>query len=73
MLWYEGGELMGDGDDSGGDSGDDIYNGKTKLVLVSVSDSYSEDVLTTLSTNYCLKKSVNNFVLRRTFYSKQLF
>jgi len=73
MLWYEGGELMGDGDDSGGDSSDDIYNGKTKPVLVSVSDSYSEDVLTTLSTNYCLKKSVNDFVLRRTFYSKQLF
>jgi len=43
MLWYEGGELMGDGDDGGGDGGDDVYNGKTEPVLVSVSDSYSED------------------------------
>ena len=34
---------MGDGDDGGGDGGDDVYNGKTEPVLVSVSDSYSED------------------------------
>jgi len=36
---------MGDGDDDGGggDGGDDVYNGKTVPVLVSVSDSYSED------------------------------
>jgi len=45
MLWYEGGESMGDGDDDGdgGDGGDDVYNGKTEPVLVSVSDSYSEN------------------------------
>jgi len=45
MLWYEGGESMGDGDDDGGggDGGDDVYNGKTEPVLVSVSDLYSED------------------------------
>ena len=43
MLWYEGGESMGDGDDGGGDGGDDVYNGKTEPVLVSVSDSYSEN------------------------------
>ena len=43
MLWYEGGESMGDGDDGGGDGSDDVYNGKTEPVLVSVSDSYSED------------------------------
>jgi len=35
---------MGDGDDDGGgEGGEDVYNGKTELVLVSVSDSYSED------------------------------
>ena len=26
-----------------------------------------------LSTGYCPKKKVNDFVLRRTFYSRQLF
>jgi len=39
MLWYEGGESMGDGDGGSGD----VYNGKTEPVLVSVSDSYFED------------------------------
>jgi len=35
---------MGDVDDGGGGvGGDDVYKGKTKLVLVSVSDLYSED------------------------------
>jgi len=36
---------MGDGDNDGGggDGGDDVYNGKTEPVLVSVSDLYSED------------------------------
>jgi len=36
---------MGDGDDDGGggEGGEDVYNGKTEPVLVSVSDSYSED------------------------------
>ena len=36
---------MGENDDDsgGGDSGDDVYTGKTEPVLVSVSDSYSED------------------------------
>ena len=37
--------MIGDGDDDGGsgNSGEDVYNGKTKPVLVSVSDSYSDD------------------------------
>jgi len=37
--------LIGDGnDDSGsGDSSEDVYNGKAKPILVSVSDSYSDD------------------------------
>ena len=36
---------MGDGDDDSGsgDGGEDVYNGKAKPVLVSVSDLYSED------------------------------
>jgi len=36
---------MGEGDDDGGGGkgGEDVYNGKAKPVLVSVSDSYSED------------------------------
>ena len=35
---------MGVGDDDGGgDGGDDVYNGNIEPVLVSVSDSYSED------------------------------
>jgi len=42
-MW--GGESMGDGDDDGGggEGGKDVYNGKTKPVLVSVLDSHSED------------------------------
>ena len=31
------------GDGGGGVGGDDVYRGKTKSALVSVSDSYSED------------------------------
>ena len=40
-----GGESIVDiGDESGGGvGGDDVYNGKTEPVLVSVSDSYSDD------------------------------
>ena len=34
---------MGDDDGSGGDGGDDVYKGKTKPALVSVSDLYSKD------------------------------
>ena len=30
-------------------------------------------LLTTLSTDYCLNENVCDFVLRRTFYSSQLF
>ena len=40
MYW--GGELIGEGDDEGGggDSGEDVYNGKAEPVLVSLLDSY---------------------------------
>ena len=80
----------GDDDGGGGMEGNDVYRGKTKPALVSVSDSYSEDEIISvcdsgpsssptytitdyLSTGYCPKKNVYDFVLRRTFYSKQLF
>ena len=67
--------------------GSDIYSGRAEPVLVSLLDSYSEDeeifvcdsgsslsptytITDYLSTGYC---SNGNFVLRRTFYSRQLF
>ena len=35
---------MGDGDDDGGGKGgEDVYNGRVEPVLVSLSDSYSND------------------------------
>ena len=45
LILYEGGELIGVGDDDGGggEGGEDVYNGNTDPALVSVSDSYSED------------------------------
>jgi len=84
-VGYGGGESIG-GD--GGSSGD-VYKGKTEPALVSVSDSYSEDkeisvcdsgpsssptyTITDYLSGYCPKENVNNFVLRRMFYSRQLF
>ena len=41
-----GSESIDEGDDKGGSSGDggvDVYNGKAKPMLVSVSDSYSDN------------------------------
>ena len=82
---------MGDeDDDGGGESGEDVYNGRAEPVLVLVSDSYSEDKIISvydnrpslspaytatnyLSTGYYPNENVYNFVLRRTFYSKQVF
>ena len=84
-----GGESIGIGDGESGGGGGDVYRGKTEPALVSVSDSYSEDeeisigdsgpsssptyTLTDYLSGYCPKENVNNFVLRRTFYSKQVF
>jgi len=50
-MLYWGGESMGDGDNNGGggDGGDDIYNGRAEPVLVSLSDSYSEDEAISIS------------------------
>ena len=66
-----------------------MYKGKTEPALVSVLDSYSEDeeisvgdsgpsssptyTLTDYLSGYCPKENVNDFVLRRMFYSKQVF
>ena len=51
MYW--GGESIGEGDDEGGggDDSEDVYNGKTKPALVSVSDSYSEDEAISISNS----------------------
>ena len=78
----------GGGESIGGDGGD-MYKGKTEPALVSVSDSYSKDkeisvydsglsssptyTITDYLSGYCPKENVNYFVLRRTFYSRQLF
>ena len=71
---------MGDGDNDGGN---DVYKESAELVLVSLSDLYLEDNSISISdsrlssnpaytaTNYCLKKSICDFVLKRIFYSKQ--
>ena len=42
---------MGDGDDNGGggEGGEDVYNGRAEPVLVSLSDSYSEDEAISIS------------------------
>ena len=79
----------GGNDCGGGVGGEDVYTGKAEPMLVLVSDSYSEDeeifvgdsgpsssstyILTDYLSGYCPKENVNNFVLRRTFYSRQLF
>ena len=78
--------MIGDGDDGG----EDVYSGKAEPMLVSLSDSYSEDeeisvcdsrpsssptytITDYLSTGYYPKEKVFNVVLRKTFYSSQLF
>jgi len=79
----------GDDDGGGGIGGESVYNGNTEPTLVLVSDSYSKDeeisvgdsgpsssstyILTNYLSGYCPKENVNDFVLRRTFYSRQLF
>jgi len=42
---YWGGESIGDSDDEGGggDGSEDVYNGKVEPVLVSLSNSYSDE------------------------------
>jgi len=62
-----------------------VYKGRAELVLVSLSDLYSDDdsVLVRDSrpssspaytaTDYCPKEKVCYFDLRRLFYSKQEF
>ena len=42
-MLYEGEESIGDGDCGGGIGGNDMYNESTELVLVSLSNLYSED------------------------------
>ena len=40
---------MGDDDGGGGDGGDDVYYGSAEPVLVSLSDSYSDDEAISIS------------------------
>ena len=74
---------MGDGEDdgSGGEGSDDVYKGSVESALVLPSDSYSDDEILVsdsrysscpayTDTDYFPKKNVNNFGLRRPFYSK---
>ena len=85
MLWYDGSESIGEGDDDcGGVGGENVYNGKTELVLVSVSDDeailvsdsrYSSYPAYTVTDYFyrpttVLRKGVYYFDLRRSFYSK---
>jgi len=54
----------------------DLYS-KPDLILVNTSgpssNSTSYCLLTTCLTNYCLNEIVNDFDLRRSFFSKQCF
>ena len=79
----------GDDDGGGGVGGEVVYNDNTEPALVSVSDSYSDDeeisvgdsgpsssptyTLTDYLSGYCPNRMVNDFGLRRPFYSKQGF
>ena len=44
-MLYWGGESIGDGvnDGGGGEGSEDVYNGRAEPVLVSLSDSYSDN------------------------------
>jgi len=79
---------MGDSDDGGGSGkgGDDVYKGRTEPMLVLLSDLYSDDdsisvcdsrpsscPAYTITGYYCSNRMVNNFDLRRLFYSKQCY
>ena len=70
----------------GGIEKNEVYRGKVEPVLVSPSESYSKLkfilvyasntlliclILSTSTTNYCSNEFVNNFDLRRSFYSRQ--
>ena len=43
---------IGEGEYGGGVGGDEVYNGRAKLVLVSLSDSYSEDDAISVGDNW---------------------
>ena len=80
---------MGKGDDNSSGSGDEsdvVYKGSTEPMLVSPSNSYSDNEILVsdsrysscpayTSTDYLVypKKNVCDFGLRRLFYSRQLF
>jgi len=70
MLYWDG-ESMGDGDDDGGggEGRDDVYNGRAEPVLVSLSDSYSEDEAISISdsrySSYSAYTATDYFFINR--------
>ena len=62
---------MGDGDDDGGggEGRDDVYNGRAEPVLVSLSDSYSEDEAISISdsrySSYSAYTATDYFFINR--------
>jgi len=46
---------------------------KSQYIIAGILLTLPTLLLTTFSTDYCLKGKVYNVVLRRTFYSSQLF
>jgi len=46
LLLYEGGESIGKSEDGGSS---DVYKGRAELMLVSLSDSYSDDKVISVS------------------------
>jgi len=79
---------MGEEDDDcgGGVGGEEVYIGNTEPALVSVSDSYSDDEIIsvcdsgsssspayTITDYFCSRERVNDFGLRKPFYSKLVF
>ena len=53
LMLYNGGESIGDNevDGGGGVGGKDVYSGRAEPVLVSLSDSHSEDEAISISDN----------------------
>ena len=50
-----------------------LKTNQSRYVIVGPLQVPPTQLLTTLSTGYCPKESVCDFVLRRMFYSRQLF
>jgi len=60
--------LIGDGDDDSGgsDGSEDVYNGKAEPMLVSVSDSYSDNDAISISDSRYSSYCCGNHLSQRT-------